>query len=78
MGGFIYVITKIIYPILRWILIYFINLQEISQKNINGIQLIDQTTNLYLHLQKKFLEKYLKFIIKIGHQTSKNLCRVRN
>ena len=57
MGGFIYVITKIIYPILRWILIYFINLQEISQKNINGIQLIDRTTNLYLHLQKKFLEK---------------------
>ena len=57
MGGFIYVTTKIIYPILRWILIYFINLQEISQKNINGIQLIDQTTNLYLHLQKRFLEK---------------------
>ena len=57
MGGFIYVITKIIYPILRWILIYFINLQEISQKNINGIQLIDQTTNLYLHLQKRSLEK---------------------
>ena len=57
MGGYIYVITKIIYPILRWTLIYFINFQEISQKNINGIQLIDRTTNLYLHLQKKFLEK---------------------
>jgi len=57
MGGVIYVVIKIVSQILKWILIYFINLQKKYPQILNGILLTNQEMIFYHLSQKKFLKK---------------------
>ena len=60
MDGSIYVIIRKISPMLRWILIYFINLQKINQKNMPGHSIDQPSSEFIPTFTKKIFKKVAK------------------